>query len=345
MEHVLMMEPRCWRIIWRPKTWLARKVPFRLISITLFHSSSDTSTVGIFLCAPEVTIRTSTWPKASTTSSQRRCRLARFCTSEVTRSVRAPSASSSAPVESTLARSRLLAIVMAPAWTNPRAMASPIPLVPPRTTATRSFRENCSRAFMGVRLNIQRANFDTEGSVQFLTLQRDGWDEPGVLSGGEAIGLKGAGFDDLLQVIAGGPGAMDRVSRWLSGAPRGERLDPAKTRLRAPIRKPPKIICIGLNYRDHAAEARMTLPEVPTVFAKFGNTVTGHLHPIVLPRNSVKPDYEAEFAVVIGKGGRHIPEGRWREHVFGYTIVNDVSARDFQMATSQWIMGKTFDTF
>jgi 2-keto-4-pentenoate hydratase/2-oxohepta-3-ene-1,7-dioic acid hydratase in catechol pathway len=198
---------------------------------------------------------------------------------------------------------------------------------------------------MGVRLNIQRANFDTEGSVQFLTLQRDGWDEPGVLSGGEAIGLKGAGFDDLLQVIAGGPGAMDRVSRWLSSAPRGERLDPAKTRLRAPIRKPPKIICIGLNYRDHAAEARMTLPEVPTVFAKFGNTVTGHLHPIVLPKNSVKPDYEAEFAVVIGKGGRHIPEGRWREHVFGYTIVNDVSARDFQMATSQWIMGKTFDTF
>ena len=181
--------------------------------------------------------------------------------------------------------------------------------------------------------------------MQFLTLQRDGWDEPGVLHGGEAIGLKGAGFDDLLQVIAGGAGAMDRVACWLSSQPQGERLDPAKTRLRAPIPKPPKIVCIGLNYREHAAEAKMALPEVPTVFAKFGNTVTGHLHPIVLPRNSVKPDYEAEFAVVIGKGGRHIPEARWREHVFGYTIVNDVSARDFQMATSQWTMGKTFDTF
>ena len=89
----------------------------------------------------------------------------------------------------------------------------------------------------------------------------------------------------------------------------------------------------------------MALPEVPTVFAKFANTVTGHLHPIVLPKNSLKPDYEAEFAVVIGQGGRHIPEARWRQHVFGYTIVNDVSARDFQMATSQWTMGKTFDTF
>ena len=181
--------------------------------------------------------------------------------------------------------------------------------------------------------------------MQFLTLQRDGWDEPGVLHGGEAISLKGAGFDDLLSVISGGADAVDRVSRWLCSPARGERFDPAKTRLRAPIPKPPKIICIGLNYRDHAAEARMEIPAVPTVFAKFGNTVTGHLHPIVLPGNSVKPDYEAEFAVVVGKGGRHIPEARWREHVFGYTVVNDVSARDFQMATSQWTMGKTFDTF
>ncbi len=84
---------------------------------------------------------------------------------------------------------------------------------------------------------------------------------------------------------------------------------------------------------------------MPTVFAKYANTVIGHMHPIVLPKNSLKPDYEAEFAVVIGKGGRHIPEARWREHVFGYTIVNDVSARDFQLQTSQWTMGKTFDTF
>ena len=181
--------------------------------------------------------------------------------------------------------------------------------------------------------------------MQFLTLQREGWDEPGVLYNGHAIGLKGAGFDDLLSVISGGGDARDRVSRWLYSQPHSERLDPAKTRLRAPIPKPPKIVCIGLNYRDHAAEAKMAIPEVPTVFAKFANTVTGHLHPIVLPKNSVKPDYEAEFAVVIGKGGRHIPEARWREHVFGYTIVNDVSARDFQMQTSQWTIGKTFDTF
>jgi 2-keto-4-pentenoate hydratase/2-oxohepta-3-ene-1,7-dioic acid hydratase in catechol pathway len=181
--------------------------------------------------------------------------------------------------------------------------------------------------------------------VQFLTLQHEGWDEPGVLHDGRATGLKGAGFDDLLSVISGGADALDRVSRWLYSQPRSQPLDLAATRLCAPIPKPPKIICIGLNYRDHAAESKMALPAVPTVFAKFANTVTGHRHPIVLPKNSVKPDYEAEFAIVIGRGGRHIPEARWRQHVFGYTIVNDVSARDFQLQTSQWTMGKTFDTF
>src|SRR5205085_8692086 len=86
-------------------------------------------------------------------------------------------------------------------------------------------------------------------------------------------------------------------------------------------------------------------PAVPTIFNKFPNTVSGPGDSIVLPKNSTKPDYEAELAFVIGKGGRHIPADRWHEHVAGYTIVNDVSARDFQMATTQWLMGKTFDTF
>jgi 2-keto-4-pentenoate hydratase/2-oxohepta-3-ene-1,7-dioic acid hydratase in catechol pathway len=138
---------------------------------------------------------------------------------------------------------------------------------------------------------------------------------------------------------------MDRVRRWLKNPPPGEPFDPARTRLPAPIPRPPKIICIGLNYSDHAAESNLPIPNTPTVFAKFQTAVIGHRHPVVLPKNSAKPDYEAEFAVVIGKGGRYIPEERWREHVFGYTIANDVSARDFQMATTQWMIGKTFDTF
>jgi 2-keto-4-pentenoate hydratase/2-oxohepta-3-ene-1,7-dioic acid hydratase in catechol pathway len=116
-------------------------------------------------------------------------------------------------------------------------------------------------------------------------------------------------------------------------------------RLLAPIPRPPKLICVGLNYRDHAIESKMEIPKTPTIFNKFPNVVIGPGDPIVLPKNSTQPDYEAEFAFVIGKGGRHIPAANWRDHIFGYTIIHDVSARDVQMATSQWLMGKTFDTF
>jgi len=181
--------------------------------------------------------------------------------------------------------------------------------------------------------------------MRFVTLQREGRAEPGVLLGGELIGIGGAGFDSVLAVIAGGADALDRVRRWLKNPPPGQPFDPARTKLPAPVPRPPKIVCIGLNYSDHAAESNLPIPSTPTVFAKFQTAVTGHRHPIVLPKNSAKPDYEAEFAVVIGKGGRHIPEERWREHVFGYTIVNDVSARDFQMATTQWMIGTTVGTF
>jgi 2-keto-4-pentenoate hydratase/2-oxohepta-3-ene-1,7-dioic acid hydratase in catechol pathway len=193
---------------------------------------------------------------------------------------------------------------------------------------------------------LPRRAFYNKTALRFVTFQRrEGYSEPGVLVDGQIVGLRGAGFDHVLDVIRGGNDAFDRVFRWIDRPPGGELLDPEQTMLLAPIPRPPKIICIGLNYRDHAAEANQPIPKVPTVFAKFGNAVTGHGRPIIIPRNSSQPDYEAELAFVIGKGGRHIPEARWQEHVFGYTNFNDVSARDFQMATSQWMMGKTFDTF
>src|SRR5450631_1087953 len=115
-------------------------------------------------------------------------------------------------------------MVMAPACANPRAIARPIPLVPPSTTATRFLRENSSSAFIGVTLKYTtRQRQSRRIQVQFLTLQREGWDEPGVLSDGYTIGLKGAGFDDLLSVISGGADALDRVSRWLYRPPGSER--------------------------------------------------------------------------------------------------------------------------
>jgi 2-keto-4-pentenoate hydratase/2-oxohepta-3-ene-1,7-dioic acid hydratase in catechol pathway len=181
--------------------------------------------------------------------------------------------------------------------------------------------------------------------LRFVTFHTEKGNEPGIMLDGQVIGLRGAGFESVASIVSGGPEALDRVARWVQRPPAGELPDMADIKLRAPILRPPKIICIGLNYRDHAEEGKMALPEVPTVFCKFATSIIGHGDPIVLPKNSAKPDYEAEFVVVIGKRGRHIPEEQWRDYVFGYSILNDVSARDFQMATTQWTMGKTFDTF
>src|ERR1039458_3034611 len=147
---------------------------------------------------------------------------------------------------------------------------------------------------------IQYGCFRRRFCMRLVTLEREGYAEPGVLSGGELIGIGGAGFDSVLAVIAGGADAIDRVGRWLKNPPAGEPFAPATHRPGAPVPRPPKIICIGLNYSDHAAETNLPIPETPTVFAKFQTAVTGHRHPIVLPKNSAKPDYEAEFAVVIG---------------------------------------------
>lgn len=130
--------------------------------------------------------------------------------------------------------------------------------------------------------------------MQLVTVEKSGYSEPAALSGGEVIGIKGAGFNDLLSVIAGGEDALDRVTRCLDRPPAGDRFAAAAVKLIAPIQRPPKIICIGLNYRDHAAESNLPVPETPTVFAKFPTSVIGPGAQIVLPKNSTKPDYEAE---------------------------------------------------
>jgi 2-keto-4-pentenoate hydratase/2-oxohepta-3-ene-1,7-dioic acid hydratase in catechol pathway len=184
-----------------------------------------------------------------------------------------------------------------------------------------------------------------ESAMRFVTFQRYSYPEAGVLAGEGVVSLRDTGFDDLLSVIAGGADALDRVERWVAHATPGATTRLEEVRLLAPIPRPPKIACVGLNYLDHVRETGLKVPEVPTIFSKFPTTVIGPEAPIVLPKVSTKPDYEAELAFVIGRGGRHIPAERWREHVFGYTCFNDVSARDYQMATSQWVIGKSFDTF
>jgi acylpyruvate hydrolase len=118
-----------------------------------------------------------------------------------------------------------------------------------------------------------------------------------------------------------------------------------RVRLGPPVVDPEKIICLGLNYRDHAAEAGLTAPSAPMFFAKFANSLAGPTDPIVPPRTTDQVDYEGELAVVIGKQGRSIPLERALGHVAGAMVFNDVSARDLQLANNLWSGGKAIDTF
>ncbi|MEM2567692.1 MAG: fumarylacetoacetate hydrolase family protein, partial [Candidatus Bathyarchaeia archaeon] len=116
-------------------------------------------------------------------------------------------------------------------------------------------------------------------------------------------------------------------------------------RLLAPIARPPKIICLGLNYRDHAAEQNAQIPDEPIIFLKPNTTIIGPNENIVKPKFIKELDYEAELAIVIGRKGKNVPVSEAKKHIFGYTILNDVSARDIQFKDRQWTRGKSFDTF
>lgn len=146
--------------------------------------------------------------------------------------------------------------------------------------------------------------------------------------------------------LLGEAGALERLQSAAQDlAGRGDAQPLADARLGPPIPDPEKFICLGLNYRDHAAEANMEAPPAPILFSKFRNSLTGPNDPIVLPGVSEKIDYEAELGVVIGPRTKDVSEAEALSRVAGYTIVNDVSARDLQMQTGQWLAGKALDTF
>jgi 2-keto-4-pentenoate hydratase/2-oxohepta-3-ene-1,7-dioic acid hydratase in catechol pathway len=115
--------------------------------------------------------------------------------------------------------------------------------------------------------------------------------------------------------------------------------------LAAPVPRPGKIICIGLNYRDHAAESGMPIPTSPIIFSKFNSCAIGPAASIVIPPGSTQPDYEAELAFIMGRHTRNVARENALDHVFGYTNFNDVTARDFQFADGQWQRGKSCETF
>ncbi len=177
--------------------------------------------------------------------------------------------------------------------------------------------------------------------MRIVSFRRDGKISYGLLEGDEIADLPG--LDPQL------PPALNDALPTLRGyvPPAGTRKTVSRSdvTLLPVIPSPQKIICIGVNYADHAAETGQAPPPYPTVFAKFANTLAASGDPIVLPSASTMPDYEGELAVVIGRPGRQVTEQDALDYVAGYTAFNDVSARDFQGHTSQWTMGKSPDTF
>ena len=168
----------------------------------------------------------------------------------------------------------------------------------------------------------------------------------GVVEGSSVIDLSVADPSlpkDLIGLLAAGPAALAAAKVAARTAPATARraLDALVPAL--PIARPNKFICVGLNYALHAKEGGHPIPTYPSFFLRVPTSLVAAGAPVIRPKASVQLDYECELAIVIGKGGRHIPEAAALEHVFGYTLFNDVSVRDFQRKTSQWTPGKNFD--
>ncbi len=148
------------------------------------------------------------------------------------------------------------------------------------------------------------------------------------------------------QILEVGPPAIQAASQ-AARHPRAVKIPAAGVKLLAPIPDPHKIICLGLNYRDHAAESGAAIPKEPILFSKYATALVGPAENIVLPPVSQEVDFEAELVIVVGKRGKNIPPGQAAGFVAGYTVGHDVSARDWQLKKDgkQWMVGKTFDTF
>jgi 2-keto-4-pentenoate hydratase/2-oxohepta-3-ene-1,7-dioic acid hydratase in catechol pathway len=156
---------------------------------------------------------------------------------------------------------------------------------------------------------------------------------------GEAVTIAyGADVADLDAHIAVGT-----LAEAGAKAAAGEAVDEASLTFLAPVVHPSKIVCLGLNYRDHAEESGLGIPEFPVLFARFPSSLMGHGAPIILPKVSSQLDWEAELAVVLSKGGKNIAEADALNHVAGYSVFNDASIRDYQLRTPQWTAGKNFD--
>jgi ureidoglycolate lyase len=180
--------------------------------------------------------------------------------------------------------------------------------------------------------------------MKLATFEESGSERVGIVAGEGVIDLSRAAPalpGDMISLIAAWPRIESDMHRLAATTPHHNLAD---VHLLAPVPRPQKILAIGLNYADHIEESGQKKPEHQTWFAKLPNTVNGPYDPIVLPKASSSVDYEAELVFVIAKRCRHVAREQAREAVFGYCAGNDVSVRDWQFQTSQWLLGKSFDT-
>jgi 2-keto-4-pentenoate hydratase/2-oxohepta-3-ene-1,7-dioic acid hydratase in catechol pathway len=189
--------------------------------------------------------------------------------------------------------------------------------------------------------------------MRVVTYERAGVARAGIAVGEQLLdaaalatsaGLPAVG--SVRALLEAGPDTWARYGEAAqAAADAGEGGPLAAATLRAPVEDPDKVICLGLNYRDHAEEAGLALPAAPMLFAKYRNSLVGPSAPIMLPPVSAAVDYEAELAVVIGRPVKDVGADTALDHVAGVMALNDVTARDVQHATSQWTAGKAIDTF
>jgi 2-keto-4-pentenoate hydratase/2-oxohepta-3-ene-1,7-dioic acid hydratase in catechol pathway len=181
--------------------------------------------------------------------------------------------------------------------------------------------------------------------MKLATFTQGGSTRIGVVEGDEVVDLSEAAPElprDMTALFEAPAGAVDRARR--AAAETRTRIPLDDVHLEAPIRRPPKILAVGLNYADHVAESGLKASGHPSIFNKQSTSVIGPCDPVHLPRASQALDYEGELGLVIGKRCRHVPRDRASEVVAGYLVVNDVSVRDWQFHTPTMTMGKSFDT-
>ncbi len=180
--------------------------------------------------------------------------------------------------------------------------------------------------------------------MRFVRFSLNGREGLAIQEGGSLLGLLASddGFPGTLDTLVGK--GMERLREAAALLRKGRPVSESDVRYLPPFAQSKKILCVGLNYRDHSAESGYQQPQYPTIFARFTSSLIAHRDDIVRPALSETLDYEGELVAVIGKGGTKIAEADALEHVAGYSIFNDGSVREYQHFTPQWTIGKNFDS-